>query len=528
MSQIDNNETNIIYNSSEVHRLFEERFEKHYMEFYESGFYDILNAGWRRLGEEARLEVLQRAFKNGDDTFINEHFATFSTDIISVKNKVYTLSRMYELTDWERNGILSRFKGDRYEGNHSMRELALFSRLKEYSDLSEELKPLSLDVLTRNHRIFRCDASRTASRVKFLQEINPDISNDESKFIDELLMFSGDFNIKYQGELEKKISTLDAATYKAAVMLSFKKGHLKELDEDDKQHFQYDDFLECALKVIYGDKGIQKRIENIKQEHEEWQAMERRVPNAEEPEKLSIIEIFGVLPKGESSNHGSRGPASDDNIKSKKKNLDTDKINEYISLLRVEGIECNEAVVSDAGAKAPGEDYVTYYVFKSGEYRILEAIGQPGNATLVIKLGEGNLKELLEDNSRDELVEKGIAYRMKHKPDENKDYKFNPLRIKNIITLVGETVKRENGQTRLTIDDLITQVTQVVPKEELAVASQYIDQLSRQTAYRYIQKTAEIERKTNPNTVNPSLTRKRGRPYRNENNTIQQDEGEKE
>ena len=517
MSQTRNNEHNNIYNSNNyVPNEFEERFDKNYMEFYENGFYDIVEKGWRRLGEEARLEVMQRAFRESQYRFIDrEHFSIFPSDLDSIKNKITSYSKMFGLTEWECNGILTRFKGGKYEKGQALPELALYSRLKEYVDFANEIEPLSLALLVENHRIFRCEASRTAARVKFLQEVNPDIINDEKKFVEELLMFSDEFNIKYQAQMEKKISTLDAATYKAAVLLSTKRVNDMNMDEDEKQYFQYDNFLELALKVAYGDRGILDRIEKIKQNFGKDMVLERHVANAEELEDISIIEMYDMLPKSESINPVTRTPGMGGTDNTKKQPIDKEKITEYINYLKSEGIECNQAAVSDGGTKAPGEDYVTYYVFNAGEYRILEAVGQPGNATLVVKAGEQKLSELLKNNTRDTLIEQGVAYRMKHKPDGNKEYKFNPTRLKNIITLVNETVKREIGETDLTIDELINQVTQVVPKEELAIASKYIDQLSRQTAYRYIQKTAEIERKTNPNTVNPSLKRKRGRPFMN-------------
>lgn len=527
---------------------------KNHMSYYEHNPYYLIS-NWQLLKSEIQLKILSKAYREQNFMFLNNSIVYTSDVDKEIRNELDQDMRLFMKSDdldektflsglkpqTVLSTIFKRFKmpdkidnRTRYYGN--IKWLAIYTNIKTYLDFFKQygiapeslahsvIDTMNVDGVTNHINPFLYDATTVISRVKFLLDINP----EDRKFVNEATLNRGLFHKKYKKQIEEKLSKMDQGTHEAISKLV----NVSKDAEEEEIYLGYDKFIELALKSIYGDEVLNKRIDKIKSElglnNSELIGNETDKESFVDDDRtgldyLDVQEEKAINPKKIKIIHGLPKDESDSKEKGTHRKyrervnnnvFNAIKVNEYLNYLEKEGMPCNTILESESGVKLFGEKYVRYYIFETGEYKILEPIGQAGNATLIIKASNEELKELLENNTKKEIMEKGIAVKYNHDRDEDseegepKEYKYEPMRIINLATLISEVVARENIKKKQkkgwTIDEIVEQVTELVPKEDVPNVTRYISELSRRTGIsrRIIEEVKKIENRDAGNDSN--------------------------
>lgn len=113
-------------------------------------------------------------------------------------------------------------------------------------------------------------------------------------------------------------------------------------------------------------------------------------------------------------------------------------IDKYIEKLSDLGIECEVEVESE---RISNGQHVRYFVFKVGDYRICETIGQSNNRTYILK-SKASIEEFEEELARRDtnfssIAKTGEALGINHIGGSSEDYILDPNRILILFEMVG-------------------------------------------------------------------------------------------
>lgn len=477
--------------------------------------YQDIDERWRFLSGDEVLELMLYSFESGNEKLIDkEHFEKWSPDTIFLKDKIAEFAELFKLSKGQVDFVRRGFCGERYKDKETVREVALYTRFLGYSELVKKFDFISPETFGGSPRIFKCDPRRTESRIRFLLEIGRinfsvkegvlSISN-YPEFMEDLYSKTENFNYRYQSLLEKKIQSLDKeGDYKAIASMVY-----------EVPDYSYDKFLELALRAIYGDKSLLTRIEERKERFEKNKISQNILQISNEQKSVEtasqevasleskidmvsndeVLELFNVIEMNEPTNpRGGGNTHLRERGESNRLPLDEKAIDEYINKLKAMGIKCLGYITSNAGIKVANEDYVRHYVFEYENYKILEPIGQPGNASYVIPFTDDKeFEEMMKENTKRELVMQERAVQVNHKLLANGEYNYSPMRVKNLIQIVKEGKKDlSNGWT---IEKLQSEITELVPESEIPEAVEYITEFTKATAKRISNKIKKMEKR---------------------------------
>lgn len=525
MADVTNTEDNIQEKIAEMINLINE------------GKYSFVEKEWRFLSSEVRLELMEYCLKNGLYYFINEqHFQKWNSDISMLKGAVKEYAEKLHMSEEQVAWLKDSFRGKIYDGKETVKLFATYVRMKEYYQLTEKYDFYTPELISQNLRMLKCDSRRTDARIQFLLEQSPDGIVADSQFVKEIIDRNKEFNFRHQDVLEEKMEAFQSKEEYVFLL---------DIVQNDVSENVYAKFLEYALRTFYGDKRLLERIEYKRRQFTQRASegkkedapvkmktvmVERgdRITSITVPEDVQVVsqeDIEKILKRDrESASVGfsledevglndlfteinnafpieekpfiKRKSGTKEREVSGKKPLDKKAIKKYIDGLENMGIPCEGCIsTTEGGTKAAGEDSVYYYIFSQGKYRVLEPIGQPNNRTLIMRLNEeeDNLEALVKNNSISKLVKDGIMCRLNHRTNGEREYDYCYMRLANILQLINEGVKSQTWDR----DRIKSEITELLPKEEIPNAMQYITGISKNTAYEIKKKVRILESKAN-------------------------------
>ena len=152
----------------------EEDFFNRLLLAYEQKQFEFLKINWRLLPSHIRLEILHRAFRDGEKDFMGKsHFEMHQNDIEIIKEAKNMYVEMYSLAPeevrelywWQTTNMNPKVKYDSI-----FRNLAIVAKLKEYTELTKKYDCFTPELIKKNLSILKCDSRRTKSRIDFLLE----------------------------------------------------------------------------------------------------------------------------------------------------------------------------------------------------------------------------------------------------------------------------------------------------------------------------------------------------------------------
>ena len=183
----------------------------------------------------------------------------------------------------------------------------------------------------------------------------------------------------------------------------------------------------------------------------------------------------------------------------KHRDLNEAAINWYIDEVEKRGISYECELSIKGGTKVNAYTDVIIIVFRAGDYRICEAVGQKNNRTYLLR-GDTSTDELVDilsttSTNLQGLAKQGMAAPLNHLTGDRGEYSFNPNRILAIAQQMALTQENEelgsnvaattiankmDGRLRnagITLDGLQQVIMEQVAPEEVGEATTYIQQI---------------------------------------------------
>ena len=284
-------------------------------------------------------------------------------------------------------------------------------------------------------------------------------------------------------------------------------------DEDSKESLRIG-FIDSMLNVEFGEptdkelqfmrlhynqaleKGAEK--EAIREEAKDTSDLRPLVREVEGKRKKVYISLVS---EKEDQNEAHNLPQNNDNFHDEPANANSQAIeayiNDYIDEVERLGIECEIEVESDRITEGKP---VRYFVFKVGNYRICETIGQKGNRTYILKSDKPIIEFCEEISKRDsnfaEIAKSGEAVGINHMGERKEDSLFNPNRIlllaemiaasdiegEDVVELRRKILDLINPTDYISLDEVHQDITKEVPLDDVVNATQYISGLLQKQA----------------------------------------------
>lgn len=456
---------------------------------------EFLGNNWRRLNGKERLDIIFHAPKIGIPSFSQvSHFKDYENDLRLMREEIMVYAKMYGLETSQLDDIYFSFKGIEYTKNGKKDEeiarlVALYTRLRDYSELSQKYTCLPQNIFKKDFNILQVDPRRTESRILFLLDKNNGDTLDKSEVFQDLLMSNMWFNYKYQEDIQKKLKKIETDEIAMGTVLN-----MIPITTDNA----YDKYIEYALYAMYGDKQMASKIEKNRRQVAYLRALDKEAGDLSDTDIRSEDEIQGkeeakavyakrpedllgepVLPIDENYGKDSTGTTEPTKTKGKPNNiepLDEDRIMKFLEQLKEIGFVCEGYVNSCSGTKALKEQYVRFYVLAKNSRRFLEPIGQVGNRRFELISGTSieDLGKILIENGSTKLVEEGILKRTNHRRTDSQTYDYSATltQLMNSVEVI-EGIKRKRERT-LTLSNAQAQGVELLSQDEIPHMSSYV------------------------------------------------------